>query len=140
MVWLHDYGKLLDFEHQYEKTLTEGSKTLARLGFAPDFARRAVDYIGILDRKLELDLHEAPLEVQIVSSADAASHFVGPFMAVHWKENPDLSVEELMAKQRRKVAKDWDRKMVLPEVRRAFAGRRRVVLEQAGELPEKFLA
>lgn len=139
LAWLHDYGKILDFEHQYEVTLTAGRNKLTELGFAADFVDRVIGYAAIIDQKLTRDLHESPIEVQIVSSADAASHHVGPFMPEYWRENPGMSVDELMASQRRKTLKDWERKMVLPEVRAAFEWRHRAALEQAGELPEKFL-
>lgn len=145
MVWLHDYGKILDFDHEYEATLTEGPKILAKLGFPDDFAQKAVGYIEILDKKLELDLHEAPLEVQIVSSADGCSHLVGPFMHIFWHEATDKTFtgktfEQLMEGNLRKARKDWDRKIVLPEARAAFESRHQILCEQSGELPAKFLA
>jgi len=139
MVWLHDYGKILDFDHEYETTLTEGPKQLAELGFPEDFAHKAVSHIEILDKKLELDLHDAPIEVQIVSSADGCSHMVGPFLHLWWYEHPDKPFEELMAGNRRKVEKDWNRKIVLPEARAAFEARYKFIREQSGELPQKFL-
>src|SRR6202012_3897029 len=70
MAWLHDYGKIFDYDNQYETTLMKGPKTLIDLGFPDSFAHQAAEYIGILDKKMELDLHKAPIEVQIVSSAD----------------------------------------------------------------------
>lgn len=140
LVWLHDYGKILDFDNQYNATLTAGRKRLSRIGFEPEFIDTVLSNAEMLDRKMDMDLHEAPLEVQIVSSADGAAHHVGPFMPEFWRENAGWSVEELMEGQRRKTMKDWDRKMVLSEVRAAFEWRHRAALEQAGELPERFLA
>lgn len=145
MVWLHDYGKILDFANEYEATQTEGPKVFAELGFPEDFAKKAVEYIGILDKKLERDLHEAPIEVQIVSSADGCSHMVGPFMFVFWNERTDQTFagkeyEELMRLNLAKANKDWSRKIVLPEARAAFETRYKLICEQAGQLPDKFLA
>lgn len=145
MVWLHDYGKILDFEHEYEATLSEGPKILRKLGFPDDFAGKAVGNIETLDKKLEIDLHEAPIEVQIVSSADGCSHLVGPFMHIFWHEATDKTFvgrtfEQLMEGNLRKAKKDWEYKIVLPEARAAFELRHRFLCEQSGELPEKFLA
>ena len=139
MAWMHDYGKILDFDHEYETTLIESPKILAKLGFPTEVARKTVDYIKILDKKLELDLHDAPIEVQIVSSADGCSHMVGPFLQLWWYEHADRSFEDLMANNRAKIDKDWNRKIVLPEARRAFEQRYKFVLEQSGDLPPKFL-
>lgn len=144
MVWLHDYGKILDFANEYESTLIEGPKTLATFGFPEDFAKKAVGYIETLDRKLEVDLHEAPIEVQIVSSADGCAHLVGPFMHVFWNERTDKTFagkeyEELMQLNLAKAEKDWNYKIVLPEARVAFEVRYKLICEQAGRLPDKFL-
>jgi len=144
MAWLHDYGKILDYDNQYETTLTKGLETLTGLGFLDDFAHRATDYIGILDKKMELDLHEAPIEVQIVSSADGCSHMTGPFLNIFWHEATDKTFtgktfEELMDLNRRKVEKDWNHKIVLPEARTAFEARYKFIREQTGELPPTFL-
>jgi len=145
MVWLHDYGKTLDYENQYQKTLTAGREKLAELGFSPDFVDRAVSSIEVLDKKMELDIRKAPIEVQIVSSADGCSHMVGPFMQVFWNERTDKTFagkeyEELMQLNLAKAEKDWNRKIVLPEARAAFENRYKVICEQAGRIPEKFLA
>lgn len=139
LVWLHDYGKILDFENQYEKTLTAGKEKLIELGFGEPVAQKAVDYIEILDRKMEVELREAPIEVQIVSSADGCSHMVGPFLNLWWYENPSKPFEVLMKDNLEKLAKDWERKIVLPEARKSFEWRHRALLERSGVLPEKFI-
>lgn len=98
-----------------------------------------IEYVEMLDKKMEVDLHGTAIEVRIVSSADGASHHVGPFMAIYWRENPTLSTPELMKRNIAKTMKDWDRKMVLPEVRAAFEWRHKAVLENSGQLPGRFL-
>lgn len=140
LAWIHDYGKALDFDRQYEMTLSEGPKLLQKLGFEPEFTKTVIDYMEIMDKKLELDIHTAPLEVQIVSSADGCSHLAGPFMPLWWWENAGKPFEELMVDNIRKAEKDWNHKVVLPEARRAFAQRHRFLLEQMGRLPEKYLS
>ena len=92
-----------------------------------------------MDKKMELDLHEAPLEVQIVASADGCSHMVGPFLSLYWREHPEMTTEELMAANRAKLEKDWTRKITLPEARATFATRHESLLAQFSDLPEKFL-
>ena len=139
MVWLHDYGKILDYENEYTKTLSAGPPKLLELGFPPDFTKKAISYIETLDKKLELDLHEAPIEVQIVSSADGCSHMVGPFLHLWWYEHPKKPIEELMADNQHKLLKDWNRKITLPEARTPFEPRFNFLMEQSGKLPEKFL-
>jgi len=140
LVWIHDYGKALDFDNQYELTLIKGREKLAELGFDPVFTDKVIDYMSILDRKLELDLNNAPIEVQIVSSADGCSHFVGPFMSLWWWENPDKHIDELLNDNNKKIDKDWNRKIVLPEARKAFEKYHDVILKQSGNFPAKFLS
>jgi hypothetical protein len=139
MVWLHDYGKTLDFAHQYEVTLSAGRKKLQELQFPEVFTDKAISYIETLDKKMELDLRESPIEVQIVSSADGCSHLVGPFLHFWWDEHPNKTFEELMQDNRYKADKDWNRKIVLPEARKAFESRYKYACEEAGDLPAKFL-
>jgi hypothetical protein len=131
MVWLHDYGKALDFENQYAATLSAGTAKLTEMGFTRDFVERAISGIETMDKKMELDLRTAPLEVQIVASADGCSHMVGPFLSLYWREHPELSTEELLAANRAKLEKDWNRKITLPEARAAFAAHHDFLLAQA---------
>lgn len=139
MVWLHDYGKIIDLEHQYETTLTAGRQKLTELGFPTDFVEKAVSYIEMLDKKMELDLTQAPVEVQIVSSADGLSHLIGPFMHLWWQENAGQPYQQLMADNKAKALKDWTRKIVLPEARAAAEGRYNYLLEQMGNIPAKII-
>lgn len=143
MVWLHDYGKILDFDNSYQTTLAAGKQKLLETGFSEQFAQKAVDYIDILDKKLEIDLNQAPIEVKIVSSADACSHMVGPFMYIVWNEATDKTfvgrtLDELLEAGIKKADKDWTRKIVLPEARKAFETRYKLLKEQNGILPETF--
>ncbi len=139
MVWLHDYGKILNFDDQYNTTIVEGTKKLTELGFDKDFVATVVNNIELLDRKMEVDLRKAAIEVQIVSSADGCSHMVGPFLNLWWYENSNKIFQELMTDNQFKVNKDWQRKITLPEAQKAFKHRYKHALETAGKLPTKFL-
>lgn len=145
MVWLHDYGKILSWDRQYDRALLgKGRDKLIELGISKEFANKAADYIELHDKAQEMDLRQAPIEVQISSSADGCSHLVGPFLPIFWHEATDKTFvnktfEELMELNRKKIDKDWNSKIVLPEARKAFEARYNFQREQAGELPATFL-
>lgn len=139
LVWLHDYGKILDFDNQYEVTLTAGKEQLNKLGFDEKVVEKAINSIEVIDRKDWEELNLADIEIKIVSSADAASHHTGPFMSLWWYENASKDYRELMKDNIMKSDKDWVRKMVLPEAREAFELRRNIIRELNGELPEHYL-
>ena len=40
----------------------------------------------------------------------------------------------------RKAMKDWDKKIVLPEIKEVFINRHNFLLEQNGQFPPKFLS
>ena len=119
---------------EYAVTLSAGRAKLTEIGFTRDFVERAVSGVETMDKKMELDLRTAPLEVQIVASADGCSHMVGPFLSLYWREHPELSTEELLAANRAKLEKDWTRKITLPEARAAFVVRHDFLVAQSGEL------
>lgn len=139
LAWLHDYGKSLNFDKQYEMTLIEGPKALRQAGFDDMFIQKTMGYMETIDKKMEVDLSEAPIEVKIISSADGCSHLVGPFMQLWWWENSKKNFRELMDDNTRKANKDWTRKIVLPEARAAFEARHGFSLEQSGDFPERFI-
>ncbi len=139
LCWLHDYGKIIDFDNQYDVTLAKGAKKLKEIGFDDEVITKAIGSMKIIDAKVFDAIKNASIEVQIISSADAASHHVGPFFTLWWYENPDRSVEQLQADNIAKSDKDWNRKMVLPEIREAFAKRRTLLEEHSGKLPDKYL-
>lgn len=137
LVWLHDYGKIVDRPNEHAATLTHGRAALVACGFGPELVARALHYYELFERYDEVA--RAPLEVRIASSADGAAHLVGPFYAIWWHEHPERDIPTLMADNRRKALVDWDQKIVLPEVRAAFATRHRLLLEDCGDLPSTFL-
>ncbi len=139
LCWLHDYGKIIDFDNQYDLTLTAGPEKLTELGFDKNVISRAIDAMKIIDGKIFDEINAADIEIKIISSADAASHHVGPFFTLWWYENPNRSVEQLLQDNLEKSDKDWNRKMVLPEVRQAFAPRRTALEELCGVLPKRYL-
>ena len=139
LVWFHDYGKIIDFGSQYETTLEKGRQKLNELGLPKQFIDKTISYIEIIDKKMEIDLNTTPIEIKIVSSADGVSHLIGPFFAIWLYENPNKDLKELMLSNINKALKDWNRKIVLPEVKKAFEIRHKLLLEQNGQFPSKFL-
>lgn len=139
LVWIHDYGKTISFKNQHGLTISEGRKLLDEIGFPSDFSITILRFAALLDRCWEVDLSESPIEVQIVSSADGCSHLVGPFFYLWWQENCAKPFAELMEDNRRKLFKDWHRKIILPEARSSFEARYRMLLEQTGDIPSSFI-
>jgi hypothetical protein len=137
LVWLHDYGKILDFDNEHSETLVSGKSKLQEFGFSEELISTAISYVDLMDKKVELE--QAPIEVKIISSADGSSHLVGPFMYLWWHENASKNFQDLMADNVRKAMKDWDKKIVLPEARSAFQGRHDFLLEQCGQFPPQFI-
>jgi HD superfamily phosphodiesterase len=137
VVWLHDYGKILEHGSDHSFTLEKGREKLSEMGFESDVIKKAILCVDEIDKKD--GLLEAPIEAKIVSSADAASHLVGPFFSIYWYEYHNKSINELIEDGKAKLAKDWNKKVVLPEVKEKFESRYRQMLEQYGDFPETFL-
>ena len=136
LAWLHDYEKIIDLDNQYNTELEATMELMRELGFETTFIEQMVVDLNIYNAKENLST--STIEIQIVSSSDAASHSVGPFMCLYWYENPSLSVEELMAANIRKISIDWEKKITLPEVKEAFSRFRDFNLQVAGQLPQKY--
>ena len=139
LVWLHDYGKIIDFDNKYEASLITGKQKMKEIGFSKQIIQKTISYINIIDKKIGIDEENTPIEIKIISSADGASHLVGPFFHIWFYENPNVNLEQLMDNSRKKLTKDWDKKIVLPEIKKAFAERYKIVFEQKGIFPKNYL-
>ena len=138
LVWFHDFGKPMENEkNEREITLREGPRALLACGFGEVFIEKVVQCWELMEKKSEIDLRTAPIETQIVSSADGASHLVGMFYSSYFGVGHDFATTQKRLKE--KMEKDWERKIVLPEVTEAFETRYRKAREMLGEFPETFL-
>ena len=102
LAWLRDYEKIIDFDNQYNTELQATIELMRQLGFEAEFIEQMAADLNTYNAKE--NLAAAPIEIQIVSSSDAASHSVGPFMCLYWYENPEFSVEQLMEANLRKIS------------------------------------
>jgi hypothetical protein len=118
LVWMHDYEKITR-QVSPESKISE-QDFLTQFGIGSDRIQQVLNSIEIIDRKNPEELRTAPIEIQILSSADGAAHLVGPFFSIYWWENPHLSIEELRSRNLKKLTTDWEGKIVLSEVKQAF--------------------
>jgi HD superfamily phosphodiesterase len=140
LVWIHDYAKIVDRDNEHDLKVMERIKDLLdSCGFEHSFVEKVFSSLQTFESYKEIDLRTAPIEVQIVSSSDAASHFVGPFAHIYWYEFNHKSIEDLMEGDRKKLTKDWEKKITLPEIKKAFQSRYEHLLEQVGNLPNEYL-
>jgi len=138
LVWIHDYGKIVGIKDD-EELLESSKKLLNEIGFEREYTNKVIQLLEIFEGKMTQDLSEAPMEVRIVSTADAVSHMYGPFYQIYCYENPEMSIEDLMESNLRKLVKDWDRKIVLPEVKEILKDRYQFLRESFGEFSEPIL-
>ncbi len=139
LVWFHDFGKPLDEKNEREITEKQGVATMRQIGFAPEFIEKVFTYWTRMELKNDIDLSKEAIETQIVSTADGASHFVGKFYPSYFRDDVTMSVPAIGKKIREKIKQDWERKIVLPEVKKAFKERYRQALEITGEYPDTFI-
>lgn len=137
LVWFHDFGKPFNEENEKESTAVEGVLCLRECGFSEDFINAVVRYWELMEKKNEIDLSTTPIETQIISSADGASHLVGTFYAGYFGDGNDFITTQ--KRLREKIDVDWNRKITLPEVRVAFKDRYLKARELLGEFPESFI-
>jgi hypothetical protein len=137
MVWFHDFGKPLDRKNERAVTVVEGPRVMRECGFPEEFIQKTIEYWKLMEQKNDIDIRTTPIEVQIVSTADGASHFTGVFYSSYWADG--LSFTETQEELRAKITKDWERKIVLPEARAAFLGHYNRALEMLGEFPGRFI-
>jgi hypothetical protein len=133
LIWIHDYGKIIGVKDEKE-VLEESQKFLYEIGFEEDFVNKLIKLLEIFESKMTMDLSEAPMEVKIVSTADAVSHMYGPFYQIYCYENPEKPLEELMESNIRKLEKDWNRKIVLPEVKESLQKKYKFLRESFGDI------
>ncbi len=138
LVWFHDFGKPLDEENERNITRIEGPKVMLECGFIQEFINKVVECWELMEKKNEIDIRTTPIETQIVSSADGASHLTGVFYSSYFNEDGDDFITT-QNNLREKIEKDWNRKIVLPEVQKAFEGRYLKAKEMLGKFPDKFL-
>lgn len=84
LVWIHDLEKNPDRENEYAPGPPRTRAELEGLGISDATPTWSVHTLERYDATT--DLAEAPIKVQIVSSADLASHPVGPFLSLYWYE------------------------------------------------------
>lgn len=139
MVWVHDVGKMINFEKQYEINSQIIQDLLNKIRFDEVFIQEVIKNVEIIDKNTETDIKTQSIEIQIVSSADGAAHFIGPFFPIYLYENHEKNLSYLFKNNIAKAKKDWERKIVLPEVKRVFETRYKITLENNGEIPDKIL-
>lgn len=138
LVWMHDFWKFIDFNNQYfQYELWE--KKMIELWFSQKFAKKITEYIMLIDWKNNLWDENIPIEVKIVSSSDWASHMIWPFHHFYWYENTCLDFETLLKHNLEKLESDWNKKIVLPELKEKFLDKYLFMKEQFWVFPNNFL-
>ncbi len=139
LVWFHDFGKSINQKNEYKITEKMGPKVMRNIGLPEDFINKVLKFWKRMEMKNKIDISKEPIEIQIVSTADGASHFVGQFYPGFFSDEPKKGIEWVREELRQKIKTDWERKIVLPEVKETFKNRYLTTLEMLGKYPKKFI-
>ena len=104
MVWMHDYPKMMG--KGQDLSVVNDLLTTHR---GEDYAHQVVHQLHLMERLKKSDwnpLTEYSMVAANLSTADALSHYYGPFFQIYIDENPDMSMEEIKKSNRQKLAKD----------------------------------
>lgn len=139
LVWFHDFGQPIDLANKYETTRTKGVEALRSVGMSEEFINKVLEAWLVMEKCQEVDISKEAIEVQIISSADGASHITGKFYATYFLDDPSEAVSTIEKRLKKKMDRDWERKIALPEVKKSFENRYLLAREIIGEYPEKFI-
>jgi hypothetical protein len=116
MVWTHDLAKALNNETvSHGQTITP---ILKKYGISDSVINQVVNNLAIMDdvKTKDLDLAEIPIEVKILSTADALSHYTNGsrgFLNIYSTMTSDAPMSQIEIANKRKLEKD-KRKILLP--------------------------
>jgi len=146
LVWIHDYEKITRWqtkgeEDKHQEGLVRLRLLLSNCGMTDSDIEDMIKLFETFETKANEVLKDASIEIQIVSSADAASHLASPFFPIDWYEYHNLSIDELLQRGKDKLKKDWEQKITLPEVKKKFRVRYELLLEiTAGQYPDSYFS
>jgi len=139
LVWFHDFGKPIDDKNERILTKEKGIEAMKLVGLDESFTNKVYESWLRMEMKNEIDISKESIEVQIVSTADGASHFVGKFHSTYFMDDKHETIKNLEKRISAKIKQDWENKIVLPEAKKAFKDRYLRSLEILGEYPDKFI-
>jgi len=108
IVYLHDIGKIRGLDNHAET----GAEIVSEM--LKDYPDK--DLIVECVSKHNKPSPEDRMEVKLIASADAVSHFLSPFFEIFFWENPDRDIKSICEGNLWKMEKDWN-KILLPEAK-----------------------
>lgn len=141
MVWVHDWGKILTNKGDDEEAVTRQQimETLPQFGFNPEQCTKLLEIYNEME-SLAPKAADFLLETKVISTADAVSHYIGPFFPIYFQEYNTLPLGELIEGNQRKIARDL-KKILLPEVLPFVQPRMKIVAEYAvSNRPQRWLS
>lgn len=115
MVYTHDLAKAMNNETKSHRETIE--PVLKKMGIANDVINTVISNVEMMDRVKKEDVADIPIEVKILSTADALSHYTTGdrgFLNIFSNQTSDADMESIKKSNEQKLAKD-KRKILLPE-------------------------
>ena len=121
--YLHDIGRQIeggDDGTHHVLGEARARSLLQEQGADPDLIARVC--LCILRHRASGEHQPQTLEEKIIANADAMSHFDMIPLLFYWRA-PEMSYEEVMHWVQKKLRRDWEEKMTLPEARNMIQSR-----------------
>lgn len=115
MVYTHDLAKAMNNEKMSHRETIE--PVLKEMGIADNVINTVISNVEMMDKVKKEDVADLPVEVKILSTADALSHYTTGdrgFLNIFSNETSDADMSDIEASNKNKLAKD-KRKILLPE-------------------------